>query len=126
MAGTERLLVERCAAIVGIATLAIGLVGCSEDVHVDLAPLPGPPGSSLQGDNMTVAPGTALIVNAQPKESDGDVADATVEIVAAPPFEVAKTTKKNRFVIVATSSGKAKLRVVVNGEDVRTINADAP
>jgi hypothetical protein len=121
MGGTDRLVM-----LAGIAAIASSLAGCSEDVHVDLKSLPGPPGSSLQGDNITVTPGTALVVDAEPKESDGDVADKVVDIVAAPPFEVSKTTRKNRFVIVATSSGNAKLRVVIDGQDVRTINAGAP
>src|SRR5688572_23503108 len=99
--------------VVVLAALALFGTACGEEeVLVDLTSLPGPPGSSLQGDNVTLNPGTALVIDARPKESDGKAVDTTVEIVSAEPFEVSRTSVRNRFVIVATASGQAKLRVV--------------
>ena len=113
-------------AIFVLGALALFVVGCSSDPpKVDLTSHPGPPGTSLQGDNLTVPPGKALIVDASPKESDGDTVDAQVDIVAAPPFEVFRATQKNRFVITASGAGQASLRVVVDGQDIRTIKANA-
>ncbi len=109
-----------------LAVIVLGAFGCSSDPpKVELANLPGPPGASVEGDNLKVAPGQALIVDAFPKESDGDALDAIVDIIAAPPFEVFRAKQKNRFVITASSAGQASLRVVVDGQDIRTINANA-
>lgn len=100
------------------------LTGCKDDVTVDLTNLQGPPGSSLKGDDLRLASGTALVVEARPKE-DGEASTVAVELVAAEPFKAFKTTTKNRFVIVAEGAGHATIRVVADGEDVRTVTAEA-
>jgi hypothetical protein len=110
--------------VFAIASLVF-VAGCKDDVHVDLTNLQGPPGSSLQGDDLRLASGTALIVEARPKEDDGEASTVAVDLVAAEPFKAFKTTKKNRFVIVAERPGQATIRVVADGEDLRTLNADA-
>lgn len=106
-----------------IAAFAL-LAGCKDDVTVDLTNLAGPPGSSLQGDDLRLASGTALVVEARPKE-DGEASTVAVDLVAGEPFKAFKTTTKNRFVVIADHPGQATIRVVADGEDVRTIKADA-
>jgi hypothetical protein len=100
------------------------LAGCKDDVQVDLTNLSGPPGSSLQGDELRLASGTALIVDARPKE-DGEASTVPIDLVAAEPFKAFRTTTKNRFVIVAEQPGQGTIRIVADGEDVRTLRAEA-
>jgi hypothetical protein len=106
-----------------IAALLL-LAGCKDDVHVDLTNLQGPPGSSLQGDELRLAAGSALIVDARPKQDD-EASTAAVDLVAAEPFKAFRTTTKNRFVIVADRPGQASIRVVADGEEIRTLRAEA-
>jgi hypothetical protein len=105
-------------------TACVFLVACKDDVSVDLTSFQGPPGSSLQGNDLQLGTGSALIVEAHPKE-DGDPSTMTVDLVAADPFKAFRTTSKNRFVIVADHPGHGTIRVVADGEDVRTLQADA-
>ena len=109
-----------------VAAASFFVAGCAEDrVRVDLFSFAGPPNSSLEGDQLKLARGTALVVEALPKDEDGKPAPTFVDIVAAPPFQVLRTSSKNRFVIVAESAGQAKLRIVADGNDARTLTADA-
>jgi hypothetical protein len=100
------------------------LTACGEDVRVDLTNLSGPPGSSLSGDELKLASGTALIVEAHPKEGD-ELSTVPVKLDASEPFKAFETTRKNRFVIVAERPGQATIRVRADGEEVRTLRAEA-
>jgi hypothetical protein len=114
-----------CAAALAVGALFF-LPACADaQVQVDLSTPSGPPRSSLEGDRLKLAVGTALIVDARPKDDDGESLTSTIDIVAAPPFQALRTTTKNRFVIVAETSGQATLRIVVDGNDVRALTAEA-
>jgi hypothetical protein len=111
--------------VVAFAIVALGVMtGCGEDVRVDVKHLPGPPGSSFEGDQLRVKSGSAFIVEARAKEGD-EPSTAHVDLVAAEPFKILHTTKKHRFVIVADRPGQGTIRIVADGEDVRTVKAEA-
>jgi hypothetical protein len=102
----------------------LSLAGCSKHVDVDLTTVSGPAGSSLEGDHLTLASGTALVFDAHPKENGNDSTEG-VDVVAIAPFESLPTTTKNRFVVLANAPGHASIRISVAGKDVRTLDADA-
>lgn len=109
-----------------LAAASVVLFGCGgSTVHVGLTALEGPPRSSLDGDHLQLAAGTALIVDAQPTDDDGEVLTSAVKVVADAPFEVFSTSAKNRFVFSAETAGHARIRILVDGDVVRTLSADA-
>jgi len=111
--------------LAALLTVILALAGCkNDDVTVDLTNLQGPPGSSLAGDNLKIQSGTALVVEAHPKEGDEASTDG-VDLVASEPFTVLKTSAKNRFVVSADRAGHGTIRITAHGSDVRTLQADS-
>jgi hypothetical protein len=112
------------AALAAAASWLLSACGDAGPTHVELSSFDGPPGSRLEGDRLDLAVGTALVVEAKPRE-DGEPSTAAVEIESAAPFEVLRTSSKNRFVIVANRAGAATIRILAGGRELRVLASNA-